>query len=154
MMNWLYRLADQARHHARVRFWSPTEAAGRRGEDLAHRLLQRMGFSVVARNYRTHDRPGEIDIIAWDGDTLVFAEVKSLTSAEFSAPERAIGMDKLRSMFETAAVYCRRAGVEWDRVRFDTLSVLLTDPIEITLARDAFHPRRLGSAGKRGPMPA
>lgn len=154
MMNWLYRLADQARHSVRVRFWSPTQAAGRHGEDLAHRFLERMGFSVVARNYRTHDRPGEIDLIAWDGDTLVFAEVKSLGSSEFSAPDRAIGEDKRRSMFETAAVYCRRAGVGWDRVRFDTLNVLLTDPPEITLARDAFHPRRFDGTGKRRLAPA
>jgi putative endonuclease len=154
MMRWFYRLADHARHCARVRFWAPAHAAGRRGEDLAHRFLERMGFSVVARNYRAHGRSGEIDIIAWDGDTLVFAEVKSLASDEFSAPDRAIGLEKQRSIFETAAAYRRRAGVDWDRVRFDTLNVLLTDPVQITLRRDAFHPRRSGDSGKRHPAPA
>jgi putative endonuclease len=154
MMHWFYRLADQARHRARVRFWSPSQAAGRRGEDLAHRFLQRMGFSVVARNYRTHHRPGEIDLIAWDGDTLVFAEVKSLTTDEYSSPDRAIDLDKQRSMFETAAGYRRRAGVEWERVRFDTLNVLLADPVEITLRRDAFHPQRPSGAAARRMPPA
>jgi putative endonuclease len=154
MMHWFYRLADRARHRARVRFWSPAQAAGRRGEDLAHRFLQRMGFRVVARNYRAHGLPGEIDLIAWDGGTLVFVEVKSLTTDEYSSPDRAIDLDKQRSMFGAAAVYQRRTGVEWEHIRFDTLDVLLRDPVEITLHRDAFHPRRPTGAGERRMAPA
>jgi putative endonuclease len=154
MMHWLYRLGDRARHRARIRFWSPSLAAGRRGEDLAHRFLERLGFSVVARNYRAHGRPGEIDIIAWDGDTLVIAEVKSLATSEYSSPDRAIDREKQRNLFETASVYRRRAGVDWDRVRFDTLNVLLTDPPTITLHRDAFHPQRPSSHGERRFAPA
>jgi putative endonuclease len=154
MMHWLYLLADRARHRARVRFWSGSQVTGRRGEDLAHRFLERMGFSVVARNYRAHGQPGEIDIIAWDGDTLVIAEVKSLTTAEYSAPDRAIDLDKQQSLFETASVYRRRAGVDWDRVRFDTVSVLLTDPPTIALRRDAFHPQRPSSHAARRFVPA
>jgi putative endonuclease len=145
MLRWLYILADHARHRARLRGWTPAQAAGRRGEDLAHRFLERLGFRIVARNYRAHERPGEIDLIAWDGDTLVFAEVKSLSSNEYASPDRAIDLDKQRSLFETAAVYRRRAGVDWDRVRFDTLNVLLGDPPEISIRRDAFHPRRRGA---------
>jgi len=145
MMQWLYRLADSARHRARRRSWSRTQASGRRGEDLAHRFLQRMGFQVVARNYRAQGRPGEIDIIAWDGDTLAFVEVKTLASSEYSAPDRAIDAGKQRSMFRTACAYQRRAGVEWGRIRFDTVNVLLTDPPGITLFRDAFHPLRKAS---------
>ena len=154
MMHWLYRLADLARHRARLRLWSGPQAAGRRGEDLAHRFLERLGFSVVARNYRAHGRPGEIDIIAWDGDTLVIAEVKSLATSEYSSPDRAIDREKQRNLFETASVYRRRAGVDWDRVRFDTVNVLLTDPPEIALRRDAFHPQRPTGDGERRFKPA
>jgi putative endonuclease len=154
MMHWLYLLADRARHRARMRLWSGSQAAGRRGEDLAHRFLQRLGFSVVARNYRAHGQPGEIDIIAWDGGTLVIAEVKSLATGEYSSPDRAIDPEKQWSLFETASVYRRRAGVDWDRVRFDTVSVLLTDPPAITLRRDAFHPQRSSGHGARRFFPA
>ena len=154
MMHWLYRLADRARHRARVRLWAESQAAGSRGEDLAHRFLQRLGFSVVARNYRAQGQPGEIDIIAWDGGTLVIAEVKSLSSSEYSAPDRAIDLDKQQSLFETASIYRRRAGVDWDRVRFDTVSVLLTDPPAIALRRDAFHPQRPSGRGARRFVPA
>ena len=48
--------------------------AGRRGEDLAAEHLERLGFQVLARNHRT--RFGELDLVAYDGETLVFAEVK------------------------------------------------------------------------------
>jgi putative endonuclease len=51
----------------------PRRRLGRLGEDLAVAHMQRLGFSVLARNVRT--RRGEIDVIAYDGDTLVFAEV-------------------------------------------------------------------------------
>jgi len=142
MMRWLYRLADLARHKARLRLWTPEQAIGRRGEDLAHRFLERMGYRVVARNYRAPGRAGEIDLIAWDGETLVMVEVKTLTTTEYSSPERAIDPHKLRSLFDTAASYRRRAGLGWDRVRFDTVSVLLSIPVEITLRRDAFHPHQ------------
>ena len=52
----------------------PAQADGRRGEDLAHRSLQRKGFAIVARNYRLPSGDGQADVIAWDGDTLVFVE--------------------------------------------------------------------------------
>ena len=48
------------------------QAVGRRGEDLAHRYLQHKGFVIVARNHRLPSGDGEADLIAWDGDTLVF----------------------------------------------------------------------------------
>ena len=50
---------------------------GRIGEDLAHRYLRDHGCTVVARNYRRAAGPGEIDLIAWHGDRLVFVEVKT-----------------------------------------------------------------------------
>jgi putative endonuclease len=70
---------DPARSSQRLRtaglHSDPRRALGRLGEDLAEAHLRRLGFSVLERNVRT--RHGEIDLIAFDGRTLVFAEVKT-----------------------------------------------------------------------------
>src|SRR5450432_3006906 len=59
------------------------------GEDLAHRFLRRQGYTVVARNYRSGSGAGEIDIVAFDKQDLVFIEVKTRASDEFGSPDRA-----------------------------------------------------------------
>jgi putative endonuclease len=126
---WLWRLADTVRHHARVRVWAPTEAVGRRGEDLAHRHLERAGFVVVARNWR--GAGGEVDLIAWDREQVVFVEVKSREADEFGAPERNIDAEKRRALDRAAREYCRRAGIPFECARFDLVSVILSDPPRI-----------------------
>ncbi|HEY7307410.1 MAG TPA: YraN family protein [Bryobacteraceae bacterium] len=116
-------------------------ALGRRGEDLAHRYLQRKGFTVVARNYK----PGadsEIDIVARQGDLVVFVEVKSRTSAEFGSPDRAIDQEKQKHIVRAARAYVNRAALEWNQVRFDTISVLFTHPPSIFHQQDAFFSGR------------
>jgi putative endonuclease len=139
----LYRLADSARHRARRRRSSADIAAGRRGEDLAHRFLRRQGFTVVARNYRPRAAgAGEVDLIAWEHDYLAFVEVKSRATDEFGAPERAVDPEKQAHLERAAREYARRARVDWDFVRFDIVSVLLTAPPKIELLRDAFRPKR------------
>lgn len=137
-MRWLYRLADRARHAARKRSWPADAAAGRRGEDLAHRFLERQGFTVVARNYRPPSGHGEIDLVAWDQGTLVFVEVKARHSDEFGAPERNIDQEKRVQLFRAGRDYARRAGVPWERVRFDIVSVVLSSPPSVAHFRDAF----------------
>src|SRR6266568_8811233 len=79
----VYRMADGLRYlrHGNI---------GLRGEDLAHRYLRRNGFMVVARNWRPPQGGGEIDIVAWEGDWLVFVEVKTRAADSLNAPERAI----------------------------------------------------------------
>lgn len=137
-MSWLYRLADRVRHRARMRRWDPAQAAGRRGEDLAHRYLERRGFTVVARNYRPPSGGGEIDLVAWQGDTLVFVEVKSRGSDEYGAPDRNVDREKRAALLRAGRDYARRAGVPWERVRFDLLSILFTKPPSIDHRADAF----------------
>jgi putative endonuclease len=119
------------------------QAAGRRGEDLAHRYLQRKGFVIVARNYRLPSGDGEADVIAWDGDTLVFVEVKSRESADYGPPDRAIGPEKLNHMVRVARAYARKTDTPWDRIRFDVISVLLINPpaIEHFCNIRTSHPR-------------
>jgi putative endonuclease len=112
----LYRLADRIRYRRHGNL-------GAHGEDRAHRWLRRHGFTVVARNWRPPQGGGEIDIVAWDGDCLVFVEVKTRTSADSSAPERAIDDDKIWALRRAATDYVRRSGVDSSKARFDVLSI-------------------------------
>jgi putative endonuclease len=124
-------LLDWLRHQARKRRWSADQATGRRGEDLAHRFLRKQGYVIISRNYRARSGSGEIDLIAREGATLVFVEVKTRHSAEFGAPERAIGEEKQQALFRTAREFCRRANVDITQARFDTISIVLNRPPEI-----------------------
>jgi len=140
MMGRLYEFADILRHQSRKRTLSPDQTLGRRGEDIVHRFLQRAGIIVVARNYRMSSGAGEIDLIGWEGDTLVFVEVKSRRSGEYGSPDRAIGLEKKFSLFRAAREYARHAEVPWENVRFDVVNVLFTTPPQITHFRDVFSP--------------
>ncbi len=116
---------------------------GRQGEDLAYRHLRKLGYTVVARNYRTRDGRGEVDLVAWDGPQLVFVEVKTRTREDFGAPEDAVDAEKRRHLLRAAEDYLRRSGQDRACARFDTVSVLLREPVEITIYRDAFSLRNV-----------
>ena len=139
-MGRLHQIADALRHHARLRRERPEIAAGKRGEDIAHRFLQRAGIIVVARNYRTSNGSSEIDLIGWEKDTLVVVEVKARTSEEFSAPERAMNPDKERAVIRGAREYARHSEIPFEKVRFDVVSVVLGTPPTVRHHRDAFRP--------------
>lgn len=115
---------------------------GRRGEDLAHRFLQQSGFVVICRNYRTSSGDAEIDIVARDNGTLVFVEVKSRASADFGAPDRAIDSEKQQKIMRAAKSYVTRAGANWNEVRFDTVSVVFSNPPSIVHYQDVFFQGR------------
>jgi putative endonuclease len=136
-------MADAARNRHRTPRATPEQAHGRRGEDLAHRFLRRQGLTIVARNYRQRSGSGELDIIAWDRETLVFVEVKARASASFGSPDRAVGLDKERDLRRAAGEYLRRTGATWDHARFDLVNVILTKPPEIEWVKDALPVRRL-----------
>jgi putative endonuclease len=139
MIGWVLRGADYARHRARLKRWAADQACGRRGEDLAHRYLEREGLVVVARNHRPANGAGEIDLVAWEGGTLVFVEVKCRRSQEHGAPERNVDADKQRALVSAARYYARQAGVAWERVRFDVVSVVLEHPPRLSHWRDAIR---------------
>src|SRR5690242_11115021 len=116
MIGLIYRAAD------RIRRRRNPEDHGRIGEDLAHRHLREHGCTVVARNYRVASGKGEIDIIAWHGENLVFVEVKTRATSEFGEPDRAVDMEKRDRVMRAARDYLRRADVPPERVRFDIVS--------------------------------
>jgi putative endonuclease len=126
----LYRIADGLRCRKQG-------DVGRFGEDLAHRYLRSQGFTVVARNWRPPQGGGEIDIIAWEGDWLVFVEVKTRSSADGSVPERGIDHEKIAYVRRAARDYLRRSNADESRVRFDAISVTGR---RIDHLRDAFAP--------------
>lgn len=99
-------------------------------------------MTVVARNWQPSVGQGEIDLVAWEGDRLVFVEVKARAGDQFGAPERNVGAGKREALERAARNYARRAGVAWERVRFDLVSVVLGHPAEISHRKDAFRPNR------------
>lgn len=136
MIQAILKASDWLRHQARRRRLHPDHALGRRGEDLAHRFLEQSGYRVVARNFRLPDGAGEIDLIARQDDLVVFVEVKSRASDEFGAPERQMSPHKREHLKRAARVWARQAGVAWDRVRFDLVTVVFTQPPTITHLED------------------
>jgi putative endonuclease len=137
-MNTLLRLTDWLRHKARLRCGNKEHALGSRGEDLAHRLLRQKGLTVVARNYRTRTGNAEVDLVAREGDTVVFIEVKTRSTDEFGPPSDAVDAEKRRRIMRGAADYLRHAELTWDQARFDVISVVLGDLVSIEHERDAF----------------
>jgi len=95
---------------------------GRRGEEDAYFHLRKLGYTMVARNYRSPRCHGEIDLIGWDADVLCFIEVKTRTSREVRPPEAAVDRHKRREIAEVAREYLRRLppSCQW---RFDIVSV-------------------------------
>lgn len=135
-------MSDSARQLRERHNLSPEAALGRRGEDLAHRYLRSAGFTVVARNYRPSSGDAEVDIVARDGEILVFVEVKSRMSSDFGSPDRAIDHEKQKRILRAARSYTTRAGIEWGEVRFDIISIVFTKPPTIVHHQDAFFEGR------------
>jgi putative endonuclease len=142
VISWLYLLGDRMRHRSRRGSLPIAAVHGRLGEDLAHRLLRKRGFTVVARNYRPPSGGGEIDLIAYDAGKLVFVEVKTRAGTDFGSPEDAVDQEKRTFIERAARDYARRSEVDWNEVRFDVVNVVLDDPPRVELRKDAFPHRR------------
>lgn len=94
-----------------------------RGEDLATDFLKEKGYKIIERNFRKGY--GEIDIIAIQGRTLVFVEVKTRTGNQFGTPLEAITYFKLRTLVKTAEFYKVLNPKLPDALRIDAVSILL-----------------------------
>jgi putative endonuclease len=110
---------------------------GKLGEELAVAELERLGYAILARRYRT--ARGEIDIIATEGETLVFVEVKARASAEFGTAAEAVTRRKQLRLIAMAVDYLARAAVAGRPCRFDVVAIddVLTAP-RIAVYRSAF----------------
>jgi putative endonuclease len=112
---------------------------GQAGESAAADYLQRTGYIIVDKNYRT--RMGEIDIIAYDGPVLAFIEVKSRRSMRFGTPAEAVSLRKQRKLIALALQYISNKKPSYKSMRFDVVEVVLENGRvkEVCLIKDAFQ---------------
>jgi len=110
---------------------------GARGEESAAEFLRGQGYRILERNYRCP--LGEVDIIASEGNTVVFVEVKTRASERFGPPQSAIGPKKQKRMTAIALYYLKGQGWLGRPARFDVAAVSLGEGEEkVTLYRNAF----------------
>lgn len=99
---------------------------GRLGEQIAADFLEGLGYAVLGRNWRCP--VGELDIIAQDGATLVFVEVKTRSTDRFGLPVEAVGPVKLARLRALAGQWLRAQECQPAAVRIDVVSVLGVGP--------------------------
>jgi putative endonuclease len=111
---------------------------GQQGEKIALSFLQEKGYRVLHVNWR--HRRTEIDIIAMDGEIIVFVEVKTRHTSAFGEPENAVDFKKQRKLIHAANAYVLKHGIEND-ARFDVVSIINDHNVPlINHFMDAFYP--------------
>lgn len=122
------------------------KATGARGERETLDFLEARGYRIVDTNVRPLGgmARGEIDVIAWDGDFLVFCEVKTRRTArgEQGTPAEAVDIRKQKQLTRLAFAYIAKHGLDDVNCRFDVVEVVPhpPHPPHIRLLRDAFPP--------------
>ena len=110
---------------------------GRRGEERAVEYLRRRGYRILERNYQT--REGELDIVAKQGDALVFVEVKTARSLSFGHPRGWVSRRKRAHLFRAALAYMTEMGNLEANCRFDVIAIVIgAKKITLTHIPDAF----------------
>jgi len=109
---------------------------GDSGELLAYSYLRRNGYKIVARKYRR--RFGEIDLIGWDKNVLVFVEVKFRSHLEHGRPEEAVNQHKQRQISRVAREYRYRHKLHGINYRFDIVSIQGSGNPRLQIIKDAF----------------
>ena len=121
------------------------KALGETGERRAYFHLRRLGYVIVARQWRAPNLDGEVDLIAWHGETLCFIEVKSRAERDRYAPERLVHGDKRQALRRMARAYVRGLYSDGDplpALRADVVTVLrLRREWRVQLQPDAFSLR-------------
>lgn len=138
-MTWYGRLSD-----LRTALFKP-QPLDVRGERAAARFLRRRGYKIVARRHRW--RRGDLDLVAVDGRTVVFVEVKTRRTHRAGHPAEAVGPEKQRRIANAAVAFLKAHGLLEHSARFDV--VALTWPSEsrrptIEHYIDAFQPAGRG----------
>jgi putative endonuclease len=100
----------------------PEKPLDLRGEEAAARYLKRFGYRILARRDRTE--LGELDLVALDGDTLVFIEVKTRDSADVGHPAEAVDAAKQRRLTRLAVAWLKRRRLLGRPARFDVVAVV------------------------------
>jgi putative endonuclease len=105
--------------------WRRYRSLGQRGERAAARYLRGQGYKIVGRGERDHF--GELDLVAVDGRTVVFVEVKTRTSHEAGHPADAVDSDKQKRLTRLALAYLKRHDLLENAARFDVLAITWPD---------------------------
>ena len=119
-MRWFAQLADAAHD-----WLDRGKPLGRRGEDAAARFLRRRGYTIVARGQR--GQIGELDLVAVDGRTVVFIEVKTRATHEAGHPADAVDDQKQRRLTRLAVAYMKRHDLLECSARFDVVAITWPD---------------------------
>jgi putative endonuclease len=98
---------------------------GERGEEIAAAYLKGRKFTIVERNFRC--KAGEVDIIAREGNTLVFVEVKTRRTLSFGPPQLAITPFKQRQISKAALTWLAKKKLFDTSARFDVIAIILPD---------------------------
>jgi putative endonuclease len=110
---------------------------GRRGERIAERHLRRRGYRILERNFRAAG--AEIDLVALDGDTLVFVEVKTRRTAGTGEPAEAVNFNKQSHLRRAAELYAMAHRAQDRAMRFDVVAIEAGNARHhLELLRDAF----------------
>ncbi len=94
---------------------------GNRGESLAEDYIKRKGYKIIHRNYRC--KLGEIDIIAKDGDTIVFIEVRTKQNENFGSPQDSVTSTKISKISKTALNFIQEKNLSGYSYRFDFIAI-------------------------------
>ena len=113
-------------------------STGAYGEELAFKKIKSLGYKKIIRNYRC--RLGEVDLIARDGDTLVFLEIKTRKGKSIGYAKEAVDARKRRQISKAALTYMKSNDCYGDRARFDVVAVSLGEgEPEIEVIKNAFE---------------
>jgi putative endonuclease len=136
----LARLGGLARRRGPANALPAHLATGMEGEDAALFHLRRKGYIVVARRWSAGNLPGDIDLIAWQGEQLCFIEVKTRTAHDASPAEVAVDAHKRSLLRSLVRAYLRQLANPPAQVRFDVVSVYLVpgEPKEFLHFENAF----------------
>src|SRR3954467_13366167 len=115
---------------------------GEQGEEAAYFHLRKLGYTIVARNWRSPKRRGELDLVGWHEGVLCFVEGKTRTTRGFVPAEASVDVEKQNDLRKVAKEYLLRAKPD-SASRFDVVSVYFEahKPADVTVFRDAFPMR-------------
>lgn len=113
---------------------------GEKGEEFAAEYLKQMNYRILCRNYRA-GRIGEIDLIAAEGNRIVFAEVKARTGDSFGTPAEAVSWRKQQTIKKVASCFLKEYDKNDFEIRFDVIEIIMTKDhklIDINHIKEAF----------------
>lgn len=134
LQNWIFKIGRWIDSNGRFSLRLPPNCRrrpttdtglGPAGEKLAARHLKQLGYRILARGHR--QRLGEIDLIALDGDCIVFVEVKARSSTAGGQPHEAVDRSKQEKLTRAALIYLKKNDLLEKPSRFDVISILSQD---------------------------